>query len=591
MPSNADAEGSPGSDPCSPQFRLPRLETGLSNEYLLFIDFGPESSPRGGSTIHRGPTMSVFGAIARSFTLPRFPDEDTDRNARIIYAVALTIFFGMCVLFVYRLVAGSTRLLPVMALMAGSLLVAVLLARRGRTTLAGSFLLWSLLAFLNFLAWTNDGLHDTTMFALPGLLVVAGLILHTTYFTLFTIATLASVCLIGVLEVSGHLSHPFSTGTSATDVVDVVVIIGLSALTVRLMTKNLLSSVLRARTSEREARDHAERSLLSETRFRLLFNSGSDAIMVHGFDDSGMPDRFVEVNDIACKRLGYSREELLRMTPLDIDDPETIPAVAAIMDRLRVEKYAVWEGIHLARDGRRIPVEISNRVFDLNGHPTIIATVRDITERKRTDEQLKASLHEKEVLLREIHHRVKNNMQVITSLLSLASGKVNDPSTRQHFVDSMHRIHSMALVHEKLYRSGNLATIDFGDYLATVTNQLMRSSGKPGITCSVDAEKISLAVDTAIPCGLIVNELVSNSLKHAFGGREQGMVTVRLRRNDPKTVELSVQDDGAGFPPGLDFRSVLSMGMNLVVSLTDQIGGTVDLQRDGGTTFLIRFPG
>jgi PAS domain S-box-containing protein len=535
--------------------------------------------------------MTDFGAIARSFTLPRFPDEDTDRNARTIYAVALTIFFGMCVLFVYRLVAGSTRLLPVMALMAGALLVAVVLARKGRTAWAGSFLLWTLLAFLNFLAWTNDGLHDTTMFAMPGLLVVAGLILRTRYFYLFTVATLASVCLIGVLEISGRLSNAYSAGTNVVDVVDVVVIIGLSALTVRLMTKDLLSSLLRAHTSEREARDHAERSLLSETRFRLLFNSGNDAVMVHGFDDRGMPGKFVEVNDIACKRLGYSREELLRMSPLDIDDPETLPAVAPIMERLRTDRTAVWEGIHRARDGRRIPVEISNHLFDLNGHPTIIATVRDVTERKRTDEQLKASLREKEVLLREVHHRVKNNMQVITSLLSLASAKVTEPSTKQHFVDSMHRIHSMALVHEKLYRSGNLATIDFGDYLSSVTNQLMRSSAKAGISCTVEAEKISLAVDTAVPCGLIVNELVSNALKHAFGGREQGRVTVRLKRNDPKTVELSVQDDGVGFPPGLDFRSVLSMGMNLVVSLTDQIGGTAELQRNGGTNFLIRFPG
>jgi two-component sensor histidine kinase len=181
-------------------------------------------------------------------------------------------------------------------------------------------------------------------------------------------------------------------------------------------------------------------------------------------------------------------------------------------------------------------------------------------------------------------------MQVITSLLSLASAKVTEPSMKQHFVDSMHRIHSMALVHEKLYRSGNLATIDFGDYLSSVTNQLMRSSAKAGISCTLEAEKIFLAVDTAVPCGLIVNELVSNALKHAFVGREQGRVTVRLRRNDPNTVELSVQDDGTGFPAGLDYRTVQSMGMNLMVSLTDQIGGTVELRRDGGTTFFIRFP-
>lgn len=534
--------------------------------------------------------MIGLGKFARFFGLPPFPDEDTDRNARIIYAVALTILVGMCILVVHRLATGTLRLLPVMALMAGGLLVVVILARKGHTSWAGSLLLWTILAFLNFLAWTNDGLHDTALFAVPGLLVVAGLILRTTYFYLFILATLTSVVLIGAFELSGRLQNPYSVGTQVTDVVDVVVIFGLSALTVRLMAKHLLASLQRVRISEREARDHAERSALSETRYRLLFNSGNDAVMVHGFDDRGMPGRFVEVNDIACKRLGYSREELLRMSPLDIDDPETLPGVPSIMERLRADKSAVWEGIHRARDGSRIPVEISNHLFDLNGRPTIIATVRDVTERKRTDEQLKASLREKEVLLREIHHRVKNNMQVITSLLSLASAKVTEPSMKQHFVDSMHRIHSMALVHEKLYRSGNLATIDFGDYLSSVTNQLMRSSAKAGISCTVEAEKIFLAVDTAVPCGLIVNELVSNALKHAFGGREQGRVTVRLRRDDPNTVELSVQDDGTGFPAGLDYRNVQSMGMNLMVSLTDQIGGTVELRREGGTTFFIRFP-
>jgi two-component sensor histidine kinase len=182
-------------------------------------------------------------------------------------------------------------------------------------------------------------------------------------------------------------------------------------------------------------------------------------------------------------------------------------------------------------------------------------------------------------------------MQVITSLLSLASSRVPDPVQRQHFLDSMQRIHSMALVHEKLYRSGNLATIDFGDYLTSVTTQLMRSSAKPGITCDVRAEKISLGVDTAVPCGLIVNELVSNSLKHAFEGRASGTVTVTLCRPAAAMVEMAVRDDGVGFPDHLDFREVPSMGMNLVVSLTGQISGTVEMQRQGGTVFIIRFPG
>jgi two-component sensor histidine kinase len=148
----------------------------------------------------------------------------------------------------------------------------------------------------------------------------------------------------------------------------------------------------------------------------------------------------------------------------------------------------------------------------------------------------------------------------------------------------------MALVHEKLYRSGNLATIDFGEYLSSVTDYLLRSSHQGDITCTVDAEKISLSVDTAVPCGLIVQELVSNALKHAFRGRGQGAIMVKLSRKDAATVELAVQDDGVGFPPGLDIHSLQTMGMSLVVSLTTQIGGTVELNERGGTTFAVRFP-
>lgn len=528
--------------------------------------------------------------IARLVAFPQFPDEDIHRNARIIYSVALAILVGICLVILYRLFAGYPRLLEMMGSMAGAMFLTLILTRRGHTSWAASLLLWSLLAFLVILAVTNDGLHDSALFAIPGLLIVAGLILQRIYFSVFTAITLAMVFLIGALELSGILKNPYSASTRMLDMADLIVIMGITALTIRLMTTNLYAHLHRARISEREARQHAERSELSETRYRLLFNSASDAVMVHGFDERGMPGKFTEVNDIACERLGYTREELLGMSPLDIDAPETVPSIPAIMDRLRAEKSAVWEGIHRTRDGRRIHVEINNHLFQFNGQPTIIAIVRDITERKRADEELKATLREKEVLLREIHHRVKNNMQVISSLLSLASSRVKDPATRQHFLDSMQRIHSMALVHEKLYRSGNLATIDFGDYLSSVTEQLMRSSGRPSVTCEVQAEKIALSVDIAVPCGLIVNELVTNALKHAFPGRSEGKVVVSLERVEPTLVEMAVRDNGVGFPEGFDVREAPSMGLNLVVSLVGQISGKVDLWREGGTTFVIRFP-
>jgi PAS domain S-box-containing protein len=229
--------------------------------------------------------------------------------------------------------------------------------------------------------------------------------------------------------------------------------------------------------------------------------------------------------------------------------------------------------------------------YDAGGNPVqMFGTIQDITERAVAQEQIRTSLREKEMLLKEIHHRVKNNMQVVTSLLNLESEKAADPGTRALFKESMTRIRSMALVHEKLYRSPSLSSIDFGEYLNSVSNELMRTYHTPGVACMVDAEAIPLGIDIAIPCGLIVSELVSNALKHAFAGRQQGNLRVILRRQDPAAVMLKVLDDGVGFPAGVDFRNAASMGLNLVVSLATQIRGSVVMERDSGTVFTVTFP-
>ncbi|MGQ9559951.1 MAG: PAS domain S-box protein [Candidatus Oleimicrobiaceae bacterium] len=212
-------------------------------------------------------------------------------------------------------------------------------------------------------------------------------------------------------------------------------------------------------------------------------------------------------------------------------------------------------------------------------------------ERKRSSDQLKASLKEKEVLLKEIHHRVKNNMQVISSMLNLQSGCVTNPEVETVLRDSQNRVRSMALIHEKLYQSRDLSRIDFADYVSKLTNDLFRSYGvNPDcIELVAHAEAVSLGIDAAIPCGLIINELVSNCLKHAFPDGRKGRVEVTLL---PKNgmYELTVRDNGVGFPKGLDFRNTDSLGLQLVTTLTEQLDGTVELTTNGeGTEFRILF--
>jgi len=211
-------------------------------------------------------------------------------------------------------------------------------------------------------------------------------------------------------------------------------------------------------------------------------------------------------------------------------------------------------------------------------------------ERKRAEEEISASLRERETLLKEIHHRVKNNLQIVSGLLSLQAAKATEPETLEILDESQRRIKSMALIHEKLYRSSSLAEIDFGDYIKSLIDELRRMYNVADgvITITVEIENVQLGVDTAIPCALIVNELVSNSLKHAFPDGPAGEVTIALQRANGAHT-LTVADNGVGFPADLDFRTTDSLGMQLVVTLVNQLDGTITLDRTKGTTFIITF--
>ena len=222
----------------------------------------------------------------------------------------------------------------------------------------------------------------------------------------------------------------------------------------------------------------------------------------------------------------------------------------------------------------------------------------DITERVRAEEQIQASLREKEVLLQEIHHRVNNNLQVISSLLTLQSSLIQDPQLFQVFQDSQHRVRSMALVHEKLYQSSDLARIDVAEYVQSLVDYLLVAYGDRvrAITPRIQSADVSLGIDAAVPCGLIINELVSNALKHAFSLKEdkpaaefRPEIRIGLSAGDEGQLTLVVGDNGVGLPPDLDWQDSPSLGLQLVSILTRQLGGTIELDKSVGTTFRITF--
>jgi two-component sensor histidine kinase/GAF domain-containing protein len=216
---------------------------------------------------------------------------------------------------------------------------------------------------------------------------------------------------------------------------------------------------------------------------------------------------------------------------------------------------------------------------------------RVVTKEKEIEGQMKASLKEKEVLLKEIHHRVKNNLQIVSSLLSLQADYVKDKQVFQSFQNSQNRVLSMALIHEKLYQSKNLAQIDFAEYVQDLGVYLLRSYNVSPhkINLTIQTDNVFLGVDVAVPCGLILNELISNALKHAFVNDQSGEIYIELRAEDDGQLTLTVGDTGVGFPAGVDFRNTKSLGLQLVDTLIKQLQGTITLRRDKGTEFIIRF--
>jgi two-component sensor histidine kinase len=223
----------------------------------------------------------------------------------------------------------------------------------------------------------------------------------------------------------------------------------------------------------------------------------------------------------------------------------------------------------------------------------------DIAQRQQIEQELRDSqarlqtaLQEKEVLLTEVYHRVKNNLQVISSLLDLQADMVADPQVRALFEDSQQRIQAVALLHESLSQAKNVARIPIAEYINRLSTQVFQAYAPPGdrITMRIQANPIWIAVRNAVPCGLLVNELLSNSLKYAFPGDQGGEITITIQVTSEGQMVLVVSDTGVGFPVGTDFRHTNSLGMQLVCLLTEQLGGTIELDRTSGTQWTLRFP-
>jgi len=309
---------------------------------------------------------------------------------------------------------------------------------------------------------------------------------------------------------------------------------------------------------------------------------------------STMEGRWTYVNRALCDILGHSAEQLVDSSTshhvLSLPGETPIPLEQSLQEgksNCQIEQR--WRH----HSGAAVWVRITaTRVSDAaSSTPYFILQIESIDERKRREAELTEALDEKETLLREVYHRVKNNLQVIQSLLSLKRNSVHDDNARAALAETAQRVRSMALVHEKLYQSQQLSVVDLADYLRDLVEQLKEALGSRlrAVQVTVQASSVQADLNTAIPFGLVVTELVSNSLKHAFPGERAGTLQVTLQREAEGAV-LTVVDDGVGFAAGVDPRQRQSLGLKLVDSLVRQLDGEFNIHNAQGVQFTLRLP-
>ena len=365
--------------------------------------------------------------------------------------------------------------------------------------------------------------------------------------------------------------------------------IGLSSIGINgdTMTLSSISDI-----SERILLEAELRQAHLEGLFRQAVEAAPNAMVMTDVDA-----RIEMVNAQAERMFGYARQEMLGHT-IEMLVPERFrrhhPALRTVfVSDPRPRPMGAGRDLYaLRKDGSEFPVEIGLNPMETKDGTKVLSAIVDISDRKQKEDRVRSALNEKEILLREIHHRVKNNLQIVHSLLDLQSAQISDKLARDMLRVSQSRIRSMALIHQTLYTSNDFAKVDFGRFLDSLVPVLIDSYvvDSSRISVRIDVDPVQLPIDSAVPCGLIVNELITNALKHAFGVRDHGEIRVALTCLANNETMLSVSDDGIGFPDRIDMSSTDTLGLQLVHLLADQLGGTVTIHRSGPTRITLQFP-
>ncbi len=528
--------------------------------------------------------------IKKFLSPPTFPDnEDATRAARVLNSLLLSILFVLVILSVAVPLAFEEKHYNFyfLGLLFIALSAAYRIMRRGRVRAAGIMFITVLWIVLTLFLLMSGGMQSIIpVFYVSGT-VIAGLLLGIRAAIVYAAGCSFAGLAMVLWEMSGNSLPRIFPVPPRAGWLDMTLALIITITALNIAFHGLEHALSRVRQSQ--------------ARFETLFDEAPIMyLIVQRRENSPI---IVNCNSTFLKQLGYTKFQVQGQPLADFYAPQSRPLIMKnenmeqMINRLAkkpVERYL------LARDGRIVPT-LLQMAPEIDDTGTIIGTLSmflDITERKKAEsqrdemlERVKISLREKETLLRELYHRTKNNMQVISALLDLQAVYTDDERLREAFVDTRNRIHSMALVHQKLYEARDLSYVNLKEYISDLLKLLLSSFDIfPGkIELLSDMKDVSVMIDAAIPCGLIINELFSNIFKHAFPGDRSGKVHVELYKIDHE-IFITVSDNGVGVPRDFDFRKHGRLGLQNVISIAEkQLGGKVSFESDGGIMCRLQF--
>jgi PAS domain S-box-containing protein len=323
-----------------------------------------------------------------------------------------------------------------------------------------------------------------------------------------------------------------------------------------------------------------------ENRYRMIIDNANDGIIIH--EPKG---QILEVNKSMYDRLGYTKEEMLKMSLNDLVARDFEGKIAERIHKLEEEGVAIFESADLRKDGTMMPVEVSAREIDYNGKKAILSVVRDISERKLAEDLISSAMKEMDIMLEEIKHRTVSSLKAISESLDYFEDGTKDEKLASQIDSIRKRIEIMTFIQEKIYRLKNFQNIDMSDIIKKLTACIFSLYGSKIIPIKLKTEvkHISLGTRRAIPCCLIISELVSNSIKHAFPEGRSGEIAIQMNMVKQGKYSLSVKDDGAGMTEGFDWKNPSTYGLRLVKKLVEQIEGTIEFKSEKGTEYKIQF--